>query len=1010
MKLKLPKISFKALLVCSMVFFVLTPYSEAQLLQKAVTGKVVDLNGEPLVGVSVLIKGTTNGTITDADGNFQIQTSSEQPVLQISYVGYQPVEVVATASPLHIVLKESSQQLEEIVVVGYGTQRKKDLTGSVAVINNAELTSLPVPSISDAMQGRAPGVQVISSGVPGNDATFRIRGTGTINNSDPLIVVDGIPISGGLNNLNTQDIESLQILKDASATAIYGSRGANGVVIITTKRGSNLKDKSLINLNYSYAVQQATNMVDMLNASQFAQLHNEMMANAGQPQNPAYADPESLGKGTNWLDALFRNAPMHNLSLSYAGNSEKTNYYISGNFLNQDGIVINTGYKRVTLQVNADSKVNSWLKLGNSLTLNHDEKPSGDYNIKNAMLALPTQPIYREDGNYSGPIAQPMYDGDIVNPIGLAKTVDKMTNGYNLIGSIYGEIELYKGLKFKSTYGLQANLWDSRTWAPKYKWDTSINNSSYLFQQYNKNITWLWDNTLTYDALFNLKHRIGVMIGTSAQENRYNYLYASKKNFPSDLTQQMDNGLDNPVNGGNTSSWSLFSLMGRVNYSYADKYLVTITLRRDGSSRFGEGNKYGLFPSASLAWRISQEDFMKNLNFINDLKIRVGYGVTGNQEIGNYSFASALNTIAYNFNNTLVSAVVPNMMPNPNVQWEQQKQTNIGIDATIVNQRITISVDGYYKATDKMLVPMNVPVSTGYSDIDVPYINAGKMENKGIEFSIDTKNFVGPFVWNTSLNFSYNLNKVVNINDTVPMSSGSIGLNQNLALIKNGWPINAFYGFVTDGIFQTQEEVNQHALQVPGNDPYNRTSAGDIRFKDLNNDGVINDLDRTYLGNPNPKFIFAMNNYFSYKNFDLSIFLQGVAGNDIINANRFWSEAMAVAQNQTTATLERWTGEGTSYTVPRAVFNDPNKNTRPSDRFVENGSYLRIKNITLGYTFPTKWLKKNILSSARLYVSGNNIYTFTNYTGFDPEVGVSGIDNNVYPVTRTFSVGINLGF
>lgn len=1006
MKLNLKNYFFSLLLISSMILWAI-PTLVAQS-SKTVSGVVVDPNGESLIGVSVVVKGSSAGTVTDLNGNFTVQTSQSNPILIISYVGYATKEIVATTGKMQIVLVETNKELEEVVVVGYGTQRKKDLTGSVAVIKSDELTSLPVPSISDAMQGRAAGVQVISNGAPGSDAIFRIRGTGTINNSNPLVVIDGIPVNGGLNQLNMDDVESLQILKDASATAIYGSRGANGVVIVTTKRGTTAKNSSQISFNYSYALQQPTNVVNMLDATQFAQMHNEMMMNGGLIQNPEFADPMSLGVGTDWLGALFQTAPMQNYSLSYSGNTDKTNYYISGNFMDQEGIVINTGFKRYTLQINADSKVNNWLKLGNSLTINHDQKPSGNYSIKDAMLALPNQPVYRADGSFSGPVAQPVFDGDIVNPIGLAKTVENNTLGYNLMGSVYAEMELTKGLKLKTSYGLQANFWDSRTWSPKYEWDTSINSSAYLFQQSNKSVTWLWDNTLTFDKQID-QHRFGFMAGTSAQENTYSFMNASVKNFASELTQQLDNGIDQPTNGGSKTSWALFSVMGRANYSYADKYLVTATIRRDGSSRFGSGNKYGTFPSASVAWRISEEDFLKNISFVNDLKIRSGYGITGNQEIGNYAFASSLNTYVYNFNNSVVSAVIPTVMPNPYVQWEQQKQANIGFDATILNQRIDISVDAYVKNTDKMLVPMVVPVSTGYSDIYVPSINAGKMQNKGVELTVNTKNLTGEFKWNSSFNVSYNQNKVVSINDTVPMSTGSIGLNYNLALIKAGLPINEFYGFVTDGIFQTQEDVDNHALQVPGNDPFNRTSAGDIRFKDLNNDGVINDKDRTYLGSPNPDFIYALNNNFAYKGFDLSIFLQGVAGNKIVNANRFWSEAMAVAQNQTIATLNRWTGEGTSNTIPRAVFNDPNKNTRPSDRFIEDGSYLRVKNITLGYTLPASDMKKLKLTSARVYLSGQNIFTITNYNGFDPEVGTSGIDNNVYPVTRTFTVGVNLG-
>ena len=975
----------------------------------SVTGKVTDAaNGLPLFGVSIGIAGTAAGTISDADGNFSIQVPSKEAVLAFSSVGYKSQQiVVGENTQLNVALVLEMTQLEQIVVVGYGTQRKKDLTGSISLVSTKEIKSLAVPSISDALQGRAAGVQVISSGTPGSDATIRIRGVGTINDNNPLLVIDGVPVSSGLNTLNMNDVESMQVLKDASATAIYGSRGANGVVIITTKRGKS--DQSHLAFNYFFGMQNATNVVDMLNASEFAALHNDIMANAGLPQNPAYADPASLGEGTDWLGEMFNPAPMQNYSLSYSGGNDKTNVYVSGNYLTQDGVVTNTGYKKFTLQFNSDTKVFDKLKFGNSLTLNNDVKTSGNYSIRNAMLALPTQPLYQEDGNYSGPIQQPMWDGDIVNPIGLAKTVDNSTLGYNLIGSLYGEYEIIKDLKIKSTLGLQANFWNSRTWAPDYHWNSSINENSYLYERYNKNLTWLWDNMITYEKAID-NHNIALMAGISAQENDYHYLNGSKISFASNLTQQMDNGTLQPTLGGSTSSWSLLSYIGRANYNYNGKYLATATVRYDGSSRFGEGNKWGLFPSGSLAWRISEEDFMKSLTFINSMKVRAGYGVTGNQEIGNYSFASALQTIKYNFNNSIVNAVVPQMMPNPNVQWEEQRQANIGIDASMFKSRIEVTVDAYIKNTDNMLVPMSVPVSTGYSDVYVPYINAGEMENKGVEFTIDSRNLEGDFTWNTSFNFSYNQNVVKSLNDTVPMTSGSIGLNYNLALIQAGQPVNEFYGFIIDGIFQTQAEVDNHAVQVPGNDPYNRTSAGDIKFRDLNNDGVINDLDRAFTGNPNPTFIFALNNSFTFKGFDMSLFLQGVAGNKIFNANRLYTEAMSVAQNQTTETLDRWTGEGTSNSMPRAIFNDPNKNTRPSDRYVENGSYLRIKNLTLGYTLPVSLTEKAHLSSVRVYASGLNMYTFTEYTGFDPEVGTSGIDNNVYPVTATYSFGVNIGF
>ncbi len=1002
----LKKTSILGILLWSSMFFAI-PSLMAQQLTKIYAGIVTDTKGEALIGVSIVVKGTTTGSVSDINGKFSLQSTAQNLTLAFSYVGYESKEISPKPSDiLKIELRETNKQLEDVVVVGYGTMRKKDLTGSVSIVKSSDIKSLPVPSISDALQGRAAGVQVISSGTPGSDAIFRIRGTGTINDANPLVVIDGFPIDGGLNQLNMDDVETIQVLKDASATAIYGSRGANGVIIITTKHGTGAK--SQVSFNYSYGMQSATNMVKMLNASQFATLHNEMMNNAGLMQNPAFADPASLGVGSNWLGALFQSAPMQNYSLNYSGGSDKSSVYVSGNYFSQDGIVIGTGYKKFTFQLNTENKITSFLKFGNSLTLNHDLKTSGSYNIQNTMLALPTQAIYNEDGTYSHPDGLPIYVGDIINPIGTAQTVKNSTDGYNLMGNIYGELEILKGLKFKSSFGIQANFWDSRNWTPKRgDWDPNTNLSS-VSEQYNKNISWLWDNTFTYDVTFN-KHKLNVMAGTSAQENRYNFINGSIQSFADDNINQLHNGLLLPTIDGSTSSWSILSYLGRVNYSYADKYLITASLRHDGSSRFGENRKYGLFPSASLAWRISEEDFFKNIEFINSLKVRAGYGETGNQNIGNYSFASQLSTIKYNFNNTIVSAVAPVVMPNPFVQWEAQKQGNIGFDASILNQRVDISLDAYLKRTDQMLVPMSVPVSSGYSDIYVPSINAGQMENKGIELTINTQNLKGKLSWNTTFNISFNANKVISINDTVPMPVGSLGLNKNLALIKAGLPINEFYGYVTDGIFQTQDEVNNHASQVSGSDPTKSTSIGDIRFKDLNNDGVINDKDRTYLGNPNPSFTFALNNTFTYLGFDMSIFLQGVEGNKILNANRFWSEAMSIPQNQTIAILNRWTGEGTSNTMPRAVYNDPNQNARASNRYIEDGSYLRIKNVTIGYTIPSGLLKRAHLTTARFYFSAQNLLTLTKYTGFDPEVGVNGIDNNIYPVTKTFCIGINLG-
>lgn len=972
-------------------------------------GKVTDReNNTPLAGVSIQIKGKPGGTSSDAEGNYSINVSSTDTITA-SFVGYIAfTTAVKDLQTLDIVLSPSGNTMADVVVVGYGTQKKGDLTGSLSSVNSKDIKSLPVTNAGDAIQGRAAGVQILSSGAPGSNATIRVRGTGTINNSDPLLVIDGVPTDVPLNTISPDDIASIEILKDASASAIYGSRGANGVVLISTKRG--ISGKSSLEFKSFYGTQKATSMVDMLNASQFASMHNEMMSANGQAQNPAFANPPSLGNGTNWLDLLFRSAPMQNYSMSYSGGGPKSTYYASGTVLDQQGIVINTNYKRYTIQFNHDSRPFDWLRFGNNLTMSHDIKKNGSYDIRNTMAALPTQAVFNPDGTYAGPVGQPSWVGDVANPIGKARLNSNSTAGYNILGNVFAELTLFRDLKFKTTGGIQALFFDTRSWSPKYNWQPIPQPNSYLFQQYNKSITWLWDNYFTYEKSFN-GHRITALAGTSAQTNRYDFMNGSVQKFASEATQQLNNGTTLPTIGGSGNEWALLSFIGRLNYAYKSKYLLTATVRRDGSSRFGDDNKYGTFPSASAAWRISEEDFFKDISFVNDLKLRAGYGITGNQNIGNYSFASVLQTVQYNFNGTPVNAIVPQAIPNPGVRWEKVEQANIGVDASFWNSRVNVTLDAYLKNTRDMLVPMSVPISTGYSDIVVPSINLGKVQNRGIELAVNTKNITGEFEWSTSFNVSYNQNKIVSLNDSVPLYTGSIGLNQNLSIQHpGGYPINEFYGFVTAGVFQNQKEVNGWAVQVPGADPYNRTSPGDIKFRDLNNDGKIDDNDRTFIGNPNPSFIFAMNNNFSYKGFDLSIFLQGIAGNDIYNANRIWQEGMAVAQNQTTAVLDRWTGEGTSTSMPRAVFNDPNKNTRVSDRFVEDGSYLRIKNVTLGYTLPRFIVQKAKMNSARVYISCQNLATFTKYTGFDPEVPSNGIDLNVYPVTRTISAGINISF
>lgn len=979
---------------------------------KTVTGTVTDEKGESVIGASVSVKGASRGTVTDIDGRFSLEADNNA-VLVISYIGLLPQEIAVTGkSVLQVVMRENAEMLDEVVVVGYGVSRKKDLTGAVSSVSGDLMKDKPVASIGEALQGRAAGVQVVSSGKPGDNVSFRIRGISTINNSEPLLVIDGVPTDLGLNALNMEDVETVDVLKDASATAIYGSRGANGVVLVTTKKGKTGDGK--ISFSANWGVQSATDMPKMLNASQFASLHNEMIANYNRSVSEAsrlkqredFADPTAWDKGTDWLDELFRPAWMQNYTLSYSGGNEKSNYYVSGGVFDQDGIVLDTSYRRYTLQFNSESKLRSWLKFGNNITLNHDLKKQGSYDIRETMAALPTQPVYNDDGTYSGP-GEPAYQyGDIRNPVGRAAVNREETRGYNVLGNIYAEIKLFDKLTFKTLGGIDFKFWDKHNFNPRYDWKPIPQRDSYLYEESNKSFTYLWDNTLTYTDTFKDIHHLTVLLGTSAQNNVYNRMNASVQGFLSDHNNQLTNGLKDPTVGGTKNDWAILSFFGRVNYNLAEKYLFTATVRRDGSSRFSANHRWGTFPSFSAAWRLSEEAFYRKNNWVNDIKIRLGYGETGNQDgIDNYAYFTRLKTGQYVFNGTPVSTLYPLVMPNPDVKWETVKQWNAGIDLSLIDQRINLTLDAYLKNTSDMLVPMSVPITTGYDDKAVPSINMGKVRNKGIELTVSSRNLTGAFRWNTDLNVSYNKNEVIRMNEGVPLFVGDeINMTQ-VRISAEGKPVGAFYGYVTNGIFQNQEEVNNYAIQVKGG-----TAPGDIRFRDLDNNGVINADDRTFIGNPLPEWSFSMNNTFAYRNFDLQVFFQGVAGNDIYNANRIWQESMSVPQNQTAKVLDRWTGPDTSYSIPRAVYSDPNQNVRHSDRFIENGSYLRLKNLTLGYTLPESLSKKAHLGTARIYLSGQNLFTLTEYSGFDPEVGVSGVDLGTYPVTRTFSFGINVNF
>lgn len=971
--------------------------------QITVQGVVKDQTGETVIGASVMEKGTTNGTITGIDGDFSLNMSPNG-TLVVSFVGYKTQEVqVKGQKQLQVVLFEDAEMLDEVVVIGYGTMKKSDLTGAVSSIGNKDIKDSPVSNLGQAIQGKISGVQIVDAGKPGDNVSIKIRGLGSINNCDPLVVIDGVPTDLGLSSLNMADVERLDVLKDASATAIYGSRGANGVVMITTKRGTEGKGKLAVSANYSF--QNATNVPSLLNAAQYAELSNDMMVNSGRNPNPEWANPSELGAGTDWMDELLRTGVMQNYTVSYSGGNEKSHYYVSGGFLDQSGIVKSVNYRRFTFQSNSDAQVLKWLKFSNNITFSADTKKSGSYNIGDALKALPIYPVKNEDGSWSGPDGNSEWYGSTRNPIGPTELNKSQTDGYNFLANLTAELTFTKWLKFKSTFGYDAKFWFIDNFTPKYNWKPTPTEETSRYKSDNKSFTYLWDNYFLFDHTFAEKHRVGLMAGMSAQWNTNDYLNAQKNVFMFDNVHEMDNGEEMYAIGGNETEWALLSYMARVNYSYEDRYLLTATIRRDGSSRFGKKHRWGTFPSVSVAWRASQEKWFPKNDYINDLKVRAGYGVTGSQaSVGNYSYLASYNTSVYPFgiSSGNQTALVSSTLANPYIHWEEVAQTNIGFDASLFNSRVMFSFDAYLKETRDMLVKASIPITSGFEDTTTTYTNAGKVRNQGIEMSLHTINLTGELGWETNLTATYNKNKIKDLNSDVPYYINQIN-NSYVTMLTKDYPINVFYGYVTDGIFQNQSEVNTHAVQ-PGAEP------GDIRFRDLNNDGVINDSDRTVIGNPNPSWLFSMNNSLSYKGFELSVFLQGIAGNKIYNANNIDNTGMAAAYNQTTDVLKRWQGEGTSNSMPRAVFGDPNQNTRVSDRFVENGSYLRLKNITLSYTFPKQWLQKAQIENARLSLSCENVATITGYSGFDPEVGINGIDQNRYPISRTFSLGLNFNF
>ena len=988
--------------------------------QQTVKGIIKGPDGLPVIAANISQKGTNNATITDLNGNFTLNVTGRQPVLVISYIGYVTTEVnVSGRAFVEVVLQEDVAALDEVVVVGYGTMRKKDVTGAVSSVRSGEITKNATSNVMQAIAGKMSGVQVVqNSGTPGGDVSILIRGVGTINDASPLYVIDGVPVSGGMWYLNPNDVESIDVLKDASATAIYGSRGANGVVMVTTKQAQ--EGHTEINFDYSYGIQHSAKTYKMLDASQYAALHNEMRTNAGPEYslNPAFADPESLGAGTDWMDAIFRTAPMQKVNLSMLGGNQKISHATSLGYYTQDGIMKNSSYNRLSLQSNISSKLASNITVRANVNLSAENRRTQPVStvIQNAMRILPSIPIYDDNGEYAGPTGNAEWNGNALNPVAIINEQNYRMKGFRMLSNISLEWEIIKGLKFKTTGGAELGYDYNNSYIPKYKWgmNESKNTMQTVTSAYEQ--LYLWDNTLNYDKAFG-KHRINAMIGTSYQEYKKESVSAAGSGRASELTTELDNATKATDVGGNSYRWALMSYMARLHYSYDDRYLLTATFRADGSSKFGKDNRFGYFPSFAAAWNIGNEAFMQSVKPVSLLKLRAGYGQTGNQNIGAYAFADKLSVNGvYNFGSqrgfesNLVNLIYPYLLSNPSVKWESVEQYNVGLDIGFLQNRIVANLDFYVKNTRDMLTKKPVPQTSGTSleQADWPPVNIGKVLNRGFEFTVNTKNFVGEFKWDTSLNMSFNHNEVVSI--------GGPEILNGVSLIREGQPINSFYGYELGGIYQTLDEVftgpvmENRAPDKASHNPYKNTSPGDMWFVDVDGNGEINDLDRTVIGNPSPDCIFGFNNTFSYKNFDLSIFFQGALGNQVWNGVRASHESMNSTYNQLATTLERWTGEGSSYSMPRAIYADPNNNSRASTRWLEDGAYAKLKNLTFGYTLPEKWIRKAKMKALRLYVSLDNLCTITNYSGLDPEAGLSGLDYGVYPSARTYMFGVSVKF
>jgi TonB-linked SusC/RagA family outer membrane protein len=1005
-----------------------------------ITGKVTSASGEALEKVSVLLKGTALGTSTDKDGNYTLNAPDGKGTLQFSLVGYIPREVeIADRSSISVSLEPDFRAMNDVVVVGYGTQRKKDLTGSVGIVSGAELNKIAVASVDQALQGKLAGVMVTTnSGEPGGGTTVRVRGVGGFGNSEPLYVIDGVIItysssdsySNPLATLNMADIESINVLKDASASAIYGARAGNGVVLITTKRGK--IGKARINAEAYYGVQSVTRKMDLMNAKEIAQFSNESRIAAALPIYAPFTNPESLGEGVDWQDQIYRNANMSNYQLSISGGSDKSQYFISGGYQKQDGIIKGSSFDRYSLRVNLDNQLTSWLKMGNNITIsrtssnsltnvNNNDKFDGVVAI--ALRRSPTLAIYNPDGTWAGtPSAGIAYLGNVANPLRIATEMNKPNERIRGLGNLFFDVKLMRDLTFRTSLGIDYVLINASEFQKQVTEESvqDLSRSASASKTTNSNI--LSENTLNYKKVFGSKHSVDVLAGYTTQKATYENVYAYSENHLNDVLTTVDAGSSiGRLASGSKSIVSYVSYLARVNYAFDEKYLLTANIRRDGASVFSSENKFAVFPSFSAGWRISKEKFMQNLPAISNLMLRGSWGQTGiDGSLGVGAEYAIMGTgYLYNFNGIPVNGMVQTSIPNSSLKWETVTQTDFGFDLGLFYNKINITADYFQKHFSDMIEQRPIPSYFGIWDGPwaggsiTQAMNGASVDNKGFEFSLNYDNQAptGDFNYGLGVNFTTYSNKVVELESATSGGSAGVNITQGfLTRTEKGYSVGEFYGFIVDGIFQSKDEILKSPFQKTN------TAPGDYKFRDINNDNKIDDKDKTFIGSPIPDFAYGITGNLSYRQFDLNVAFQGVSGNEIVNVNKFMTESVSSSENKSRTMLNRWTVSNPGATHARTIATDPNENDRFSSRHVEDGSFFRLRNIQLGYKLPVRLINKIALSNVRIYLSAQNVFTITKYSGYNPDIGSqkqsnasSGLDNTIYPQAKSIIGGIQIG-